>query len=65
MSVKEIEAAITKLSTKDVGALTEWLIEYHHQLWDKQIEDDLDAGRLDVVLEQVEKDYQAGLAKPL
>jgi hypothetical protein len=65
MSVKEIEAAITKLSTKDVGALTEWLIEYNHQLWDKQIEDDLDAGRLDVVLEQVEKDYQAGLAKPL
>ena len=65
MSVKEIEAAITKLPGKQVGELTAWLVEYHHQLWDKQIEDDLEAGRLDAVLDEVEKDYQAGQAKPL
>lgn len=65
MSMKEIEAAITKLPAKQVGELTAWLVDYHHRLWDKQIEEDLEAGRLDAILEQVDKDCQAGLAKPL
>lgn len=63
MSVKEIEVAITKLPPKQVGELTAWLVEYHHQLWDRQIEEDLEAGRLDAVLDQVDKDVQAGLAR--
>jgi hypothetical protein len=65
MSIKEIEAAITKLPPKQLGELIDWLADYHHQVWDKQIEDDLEAGRLDAVLAKVENDYQAGLAKPL
>ena len=55
MSVKEIEAAITKLPEKQVGELTAWLVDYHHQLWDTQIEDDLEACRLDAVLDEFEE----------
>jgi hypothetical protein len=65
MSVKEIEAAIKELPPKQVAELTAWLADYHHELWDKQIEEDLDAGRLDAVLAEVEKECQAGLRKPL
>lgn len=65
MSVQEIEAAITQLSAKELAALMAWLEEYHAQVWDQQIEEDLDAGRLDTLLAEVEQDYQAGLAKPL
>lgn len=65
MSVQEIETAITQLSAKDLAQLMAWLEEYHAQLWDGQIEEDLDAGRLDTVLAEVEQEYQAGLAKPL
>ena len=42
-----------------------WLAERHAQLWDQKIEEDLEAGWLDTFLDEVEKEYAAGLAKPL
>lgn len=65
MSVKEIEVAITRLSANEVAELVEWLTEYHAELWDKQIENDLESGRLDALLAEVDKEYDAGLAQPL
>ena len=41
MSIKELETAIMRLSARQVSELTAWLIEYHQQLWDKQIEEDI------------------------
>ena len=65
MGIKEIEAAIAQLAPKDVVKLLEWLEEYHAQLWDKQIESDLESGRLDAVLAEVDAEYEAGQAQPL
>jgi hypothetical protein len=65
MSVKEIESAITQLPAKDVSELMLWLEDYHSQIWEKQIEADLEAGRLDKVLDEVDADLAAGLDKPL
>ncbi|HEX4964206.1 MAG TPA: hypothetical protein VF173_25495 [Thermoanaerobaculia bacterium] len=42
-----------------------WLEEHHHQLWDQQIEEDLETGRLDALLAEVDDEYEAGLAQPL
>ncbi|MCW6052779.1 hypothetical protein K4039_22560 [Lyngbya sp. CCAP 1446/10] len=42
MSVKELETAIMNLSVKELSELKAWLIEYHQQVWDRQIEDDVD-----------------------
>ncbi len=65
MSITEIEAAITQLPAAEVYKLMSWLEEYHARIWDKQIADDLDAGRLDGILQEVEEEIEAGLAKPL
>ena len=65
MSVKEIETAITQLSIEDLTELMEWLENYHAQLWDQQIKEDLDAGRLDTLLDEVDREYEAGLSQPL
>lgn len=65
MSVREIETAITRLSATDLAELMTWLAEYHGKAWDPQIEEDLDAGRLDAMLADVEQEYQSGLASPL
>lgn len=65
MDIKEIEAAIAQLPAKDVVELLSWLEEYHAQVWDRQIEEDLDAGRLDAVLAEVDAEYEAGQARPL
>jgi hypothetical protein len=65
MSVKEIEEAIAQLSAGDVAELMAWLEEYRAQLWDKQIEEHLETGRLDSLLAEVDDEYEAGLAQPL
>lgn len=65
MTIKEIEGAISQLPAKELAELMAWLQEYHAQAWDKQIEDDLEAGRLDALLAEVDKEYEAGLAQPL
>jgi hypothetical protein len=65
MSVVEIEAAIVQLPPKEVSDLTSWLVDYHHHVWDAQIGADLDAGKLDKLLAEVEREYEAGLSNPL
>jgi hypothetical protein len=65
MSVKEIEIAITQLSIDDLTELMEWFEDYHAQIWDRQIAEDLEAGRLDALLDEVDKEYEAGLSQPL
>lgn len=65
MGVRDIETAITQLSTHEVAKLADWFAEYQAQVWDKQIEEDLEAGRLDQLLEEVENEYAAGLSRPL
>jgi hypothetical protein len=65
MSVEEIEAVIAQLSAEDLARFTAWFESYHERAWDKQIEADLEAGRLDAVLNEVDKEYESGLGKPL
>lgn len=65
MSVEEIEHAITELSLEELAELSAWLADYQAKVWDKQIERDLDAGRLDALLDEVDAEYEAGEAKPL
>jgi hypothetical protein len=65
MSIRAIEVAITQLAPHDLAQLTAWLVEYHAKVWDQKIEADLDAGRLDAVLADVDREYEAGLARPL
>lgn len=65
MSITEIETAITQLPAEEVDKLMSWLEEYHASIWDKQIADDLDAGKFDNLLQEVEEEIEAGMAKPL
>lgn len=65
MGIAEIESAITQLPAKEFAELMAWLQEYHGRAWDKQIEDDLAAGRLDSLMTEANEEYRQGLAKPL
>ena len=65
MTVAEIERAILQLPRQDLAELTAWLDEYRAAMWDQQIEEDLEAGRLDVLISEAEGEYRAGLARPL
>ena len=65
MNVQDIERAITQMPANEVKELVAWLEDYHHQIWDKQIENDLDAGRLEALIDAAEAEYEAGQARPL
>ena len=65
MSVKEIEEAITQLPPNELIELVSWWNEYQNDAWDRQMAEDADSGRLDALLAEVDKEYDAGLAKPL
>ena len=65
MSVIEIEQAIEKLPAGEVGELMAWFESYYHQVWDKQIQTDLESGALDEFLSEVDEEINAGLARPL
>ena len=64
-TVKEIESAIQQLPP---GEKWDLLHRFHDTLWaewDKQIEADAAAGRLDHLVQEVEADIAAGRVNPL
>jgi hypothetical protein len=63
-TVQEIESAITQLGPKEVHAVADWLQEYREELWDKQIEADANAGKLDPLIKKAKAGYRAGKATP-
>lgn len=64
-TVAEIEAAISKLAPQDFVRVREWLLEQDNLVWDKQIETDSASGKLDSLVNEIEKDITAGSIKPL
>jgi hypothetical protein len=61
MSVQELEVAISQLPPHELAELMAWLVEYQAKVWDHKIESDLEAGRLDAVLAEVDRECEAGL----
>ena len=64
-TVQEIETAIQKLKPKEIREVGDWLDELREDLWDRQIDADIKAGRLDKMMEEAKQDYLAGRTKPL
>lgn len=52
----EIAAAIQDLPEEEVRELSTWLQSYLDERWDRQIEDDVAAGKLDRLIEKAEAD---------
>ena len=65
MSVTEIENEIKKLDATELKQLIDWLEEHYWTIRDNEIDEDLLAGRLDKTIAEVDKEYEAGLARPL
>jgi hypothetical protein len=64
-SVEEIEAEIAKLKPAQVRQVARWLAEYEARLWDKQIEADAAAGKLDRFIKEALEEYRQGKTRPL
>ena len=65
MTVTEIETAIEKLPPKEVSELSEWFAEFEEKIWDEQIAEDLQKGKLQNLISEAENDFAEGNCKPL
>lgn len=60
-----IESKVERLDAKSFAAFRAWFIEYEHARWDKQLEADSNAGKLDSLISEAVAEYKAGQSTPL
>ena len=65
VSLDELETAVTHLPAEDLAAFARWFEEYLAEAWDRRIEADIQAGRLDDAGRRADADFDAGRCKPL
>ena len=65
MGVKDIKSAIAQLSSEEMAELSEWFDEYRADCWDRQIEEDAEAGHLDALIREAEEDLRGGRYRQL
>ena len=63
--VEQIESRIKNLSPEDLAKLRTWFAEFDAQAWDRQIEADSMAGKLDHLIEESLAEHKAGKSRPL
>jgi hypothetical protein len=59
-TVMEIEKAIEKLPADELFELTHWISSRFSDAWDRQIEIDIRAGRLDDLAAEALQEHRAG-----
>lgn len=56
--VIEITSAIKNLPPNELSELSEWFESFESKIWDKKIENDLQNGKLQNLINEAEKDCQ-------
>ncbi len=63
--VEQIENRIKNLSPEELGRLRAWFEEFDALAWDRQIESDSAAGKLDHFIEESLAEHKAGKSRLL
>ncbi|HEX3871318.1 MAG TPA: hypothetical protein VHV77_12825 [Pirellulales bacterium] len=65
MGLDELENAVTQLPAEELSAFAKWFEEFLADAWDRRIEADIRAGRLDAAGRRADDDFESGRCKPL
>ena len=63
-SLLEVEEAISHLPDEQLRQFRQWFHDFDQALWDRQMERDVQAGKLDAILSEARGDYSSGNSKP-
>jgi hypothetical protein len=63
--IEQIEDHIRNLSPEELAKFRAWFAEFDAQAWDRQIEADSKAGKLDRLIEKSLAEHKAGKSRPL
>jgi hypothetical protein len=59
-TIEQLEAAVKQLSPEDRAAFRAWFARFDAEEWDRQLEADVAAGRLDWLVAEAIQDRDAG-----
>ena len=59
-TLQDIEHAIAQLPSEDLAAFRAWFTEFDAEIWDRQFEADVKAGRSDALAQKALKDLREG-----
>lgn len=63
--ITELERAVQQLAPEELARFREWFAAFDAEQWDRQIERDAAAGRLDALAEEALADVREGHGKNL
>ena len=58
-TLEQVTAAVNRLPKKDLARFRRWFAEYDAAVWDRQLEQDIAAGRLEALAREALRDYRA------
>ena len=58
--VEHTEQQIQALSAEELAEFRAWFVEHDWAAWDRQLERDVDAGKLDALAEKALRDHASG-----
>ena len=63
--VESIEKEVQQLSPQELASFRKWFARYDADAWDRQLEADVEAGRLDRAADEALADHEAGRSREL
>ena len=63
--VEVLEREVKQLTKEELGQFRDWFLEFEWEAWDRQIEQDSQAGKLDRLAQKALDDYARGKTTPL
>lgn len=64
-NIESIEKQIERMDDRAFAAFRAWFIEYDSAQWDRQIEADSNAGKLDALVDDALSEHRQGKSTPL
>lgn len=69
MGIKELEKAVANLPQDELARFAAWFDAYRQErtsdAWDRQVQADAEAGRLDELIRKAREEHRAGKTTPL
>ena len=63
--LEQIEKSVEALSKDELIKFAQWFAELQAERWDRQVEHDVAAGRLDELIAEARKEIKDGKIRPL
>lgn len=64
-AIEKLELLVKSLSPEDLAKFRAWFAEFDAELWDRQIEADAAAGKLDRLIDESMAEHRANKSRPL